>query len=330
MQVLILGGTVFLGRALTDAVLAHGHQVTHFNRGRSPRAGVETLTGDRDSDLAPLHGRQWDAVIDTCGYVRRVVRKSAGIFAGTHYTFISSLSVYANFKKAGMDESAPVGKLVDETVEQVTGETYGPLKALCEPSGAFVVRPGLIVGPHDPTDRFTYWVRRAAEGGAVLAPGKPENPVRFIDVRDLAKWIVRCVERGVTGTFNADGPVVPMGELLKGNTRIVWVSEEFLLANKVEPWSEMPLWIPESDADNAGFTSVNCAKAVAAGLAYRPVAETVRATLEWAKTRPSDHQWRAGISRDRERELLLRHQSAGDGQRSGVAPGEKRADLDFE
>ena len=139
-----------------------------------------------------------------------------------------------------------------------------------------------------------------AEGGEVLAPGKPERPVRFIDVRDLAEWIVRCVERKLTGTFNADGPVVAFGDLVTGT----WVSEEFLLANKVEPWSELPLWIPESDADNAGFTSVNCAKAVAAGLRYRPIEETVRATLEWAKTRPGDYKWRAGISRDRERALL--------------------------
>lgn len=303
MRILILGGTMFLGRALTDFALERKHQVTHFNRGRHPRTGIETMTGDRDSDLAPLRGRQWDAVIDTCGYVPRVVRKSVELFAGTHYTFISSLSVYANFKEAGLDESAPVGKLADETVEQVTGETYGPLKALCEPAGAFVVRPGLIVGPHDPSDRFTYWIHRMAEGGEVLAPGKPEKPVRFIDVRDLAEWIVRCVERKLTGTFNADGPVVPMGDLLKGDARVTWVSEEFLLANKVEPWSELPLWLPESDSDNAGFSSVNCAKAVAEGLTYRPVSETVRATLEWDATRPP-HEWRAGLSRDRERELL--------------------------
>jgi len=299
VHLLILGGTVFLGRAITDIALARGHQLTHFNRGRLPRADVETLIGDRDSDLALLRGRQWDAVIDTCGHVPRVVRKSVELFAGTHYTFISSLSVYANFRNAGMDESAPLAKLQQET-EEVTGETYGALKALCEPAGAFVVRPGLIVGPHDPTDRFTYWVCRMAEGGEVLAPGKPERPVRFIDVRDLAEWIMRCVERGVTGTFNADGPIVAFGDLVTGT----WVSEEFLLANKVEPWTELPLRIPESDTDSAGFTSVNCAKAVAAGLTYRPVAETVRATLEWAKTRPRDHKWRAGISRDRERELL--------------------------
>ena len=307
MRILILGGTVFLGRALTDAALAGGHQVTHFNRGRSPRAGIETITGNRDSDLAGLRGRNWDAVIDNCGYVPRVVRKTVELFAGTHYTFISSLSVYANYKEAGMDESAPVGKLADKTAEQMTAETYGPLKARCEPAGAFVVRPGLIVGPHDPTDRFTYWPYRMAEGGEVLAPGKPERPVRFIDVRDLAEWIVRCVERGLTGTFNADGPVIAMGELLRlcpGDARISWVSEHFLLADKVEPWSELPLWIPKSDGDSVGFTSVSCAKAVATGLTCRSVAETVRATLDW--NRPKGRPWRAGLSRERERELLLR------------------------
>jgi 2'-hydroxyisoflavone reductase len=301
VRILILGGTVFLGRHITDVALACGHQVTHFNRGRQPRADVETLTGNRDSDLAPLRGRQWDAVIDTSGYVPRVVQKSVELFAGTHYTFVSSISVYANFRNAGMDESAPLAKLSHET-EEVTGETYGALKALCEPAGAFVVRPGLIAGPHDPTDRFTYWPYRMREGGEILAPGKPEHPVRFIDVRDLAEWIVRCVERGLTGIFNADGPVVRFGDLVTGS----WVSEEFLLANKVEPWTELPLWIPESDADSAGFTSVSCAKAIAAGLTYRPLAETVRAVLEWQRP---DRPWRAGLSRERERELLLRYQA---------------------
>jgi 2'-hydroxyisoflavone reductase len=302
MRILILGGTIFLGRAITDHALERGHEVTHFNRGRFPDRRVETILGDRDSDLAPLRGRQWDAVIDTCGYVPRVVRKSVELFAGTHYTFISSISVYVNFRTAGMDETAPVAKLVCDT-EEVTGDTYGALKALCEPADAFVVRPGLIVGPHDPTDRFTYWPRRMREGGEILTPGKPERPVRFIDVRDLAEWIVRSVEQKLTGVFNADGPVVRFGDLVTGT----WVDEKFLLANKVEPWTELPLWIPESDAGNAEFTSVSCARAISAGLTYRPLSETVRAVLEWQRP---DRPWRAGLSRERERELLLRYKAS--------------------
>jgi 2'-hydroxyisoflavone reductase len=274
----------------------------HFNRGRQRRTDVETIIGDRDSDLAPLRGRQWDAVIDTSGYVPRVVRKSVELFAGTHYTFISSISVYENFRTPGMDETASVAKLVHDT-EEVTGETYGALKALCEPANAFVVRPGLIVGPHDPTDRFTYWPYRMRERGEILAPGKRERPVRFIDVRDLAEWIVRGAEQRLTGVFNADGPVVRFGDLVDGT----WVSEEFLLANEVEPWTELPLWMPESDADNAEFTSVSCARAISAGLTYRLLSETVRAVLEWQRP---DRPWRAGLTRERERELLLRYKAS--------------------
>ena len=189
MNLLILGGTVFLGRHLVEAALARGHAVTLFNRGQhNPDLfpEVERLRGDRDGDLQALEGRRWDAVVDTCGYVPRVVRASAEMLAPNvdHYTFISSISVYADTSKPGIDEQAPVGTLDDPTTEEVTGESYGPLKALCEqaaeaamPGRVLNIRPGLIVGPHDPTDRFTYWVRRVAEGGEVLAPGNPHAPV---------------------------------------------------------------------------------------------------------------------------------------------------------
>jgi len=332
MRILIFGGTVFLGRALVEAALARGHTLTLFNRGKSNPdlfADVEQLHGDRATDLNLLRGRRWDAGIDTCGYVPRIVRLSAERLAPAtgHYTFISSLSVYADTSQPGVDESAPVGTVQDETVEQVTGETYGPLKALCEraveqsmPGRALVIRPGLIVGPHDPTDRFTYWPHRAAQGGEVLAPGRPARPVQFIDVRDLAEWTLSMVEANQTGIYNADGPAQPLPmEVLLNTCRAVsgsdahftWVSEDFLTEQKVEGWSQMPLWVPESDPSNAGFFAFDNRKAMAAGLDFRPLAETVRATLEWDSMRPNDHAWRAGLTREREAELLAAWRSSG-------------------
>lgn len=325
MRILILGGTVFLGRALVQAALERGHTLTLFNRGQSnpnlfPQ--VETLRGDRAASLAALEGRRWDAVIDTCGYVPRIVRQSAELLAraAEHYTFISTLSVLADLSKIGIDENAPVGKLADETAEQVTGETYGPLKALCEqvveqtmPSRALIIRPGLIVGPHDPTDRFTYWPHRAAQGGEVLAPGRPARSIQLIDVRDLAEWTLRMVEARQTGVYNADSPAqsATMASLLEtcqavsgSDATLTWVSEEFLAAQQVGEWMQMPLWVREADPANAGFFAIDCRKAIAAGLTFRPLADTVRATLDWDATRRSDHEWRAGITREREAELL--------------------------
>lgn len=325
MRILILGGTVFLGRALVEAALAREHTLTLFNRGQSnpnlfPQ--VENLRGDRATDLAVLQGRHWDAVIDTCGYVPRIVRLSAEALAGAvdHYTFISTLSVLADLSRMGIDESALVGKLADETTEQVTGETYGPLKALCEqaveqamPGRALIVRPGLIVGPHDPSDRFTYWPHRVAQGGEVLAPGRPDRPIQFIDARDLAEWILRMVKARQTGIYNANGPAgaVTMDELLQAcqaasgsDATCAWVSEEFLAAHKVGEWMDMPLWISEAEPANAGFFAIDCGKAIAAGLAFRPLAQTVQDTLDWAAARRADHAWRAGLTRQREAELL--------------------------
>ena len=322
---LVLGGTVFLGRALVEAALRRGHQVTLFNRGKSnPQLfpQVARLVGERGGDFSALQGGQWDAVIDTCGYVPRLVRNSAERLsrAVSHYTFISSLSVYASFSASGINESASVGILPDPLVEEVTGETYGPLKALCEqavlealPGRTLVLRPGLIVGPHDPTDRFTYWPHRVAQGGAVLAPGRPERLVQVIDVRDLAEWTIRMIEAGSTGVYNADGPVQPlqMGELLavcmevsSSDAAFTWVSEAFLQAQKVGEWMEMPLWIPESQPENTGFFAFDCSKAIAAGLTFRQLTETVRATLEWDATLPADRPLKAGITREREAELL--------------------------
>ncbi len=325
MRLLILGGTVFLGRALVEAALARGHTVTLFNRGQhEPELypEVEKLRGDRDGGLDVLRGRHWDAAIDTSGYVPRLVRASAKLFADTvgHYTFISSISVYSEFRHAGMDESTPVGTLADPLVEQVTNETYGPLKALCEqvavqamPGRVLNIRPGLIVGPHDPSDRFTYWPWRAARGGEILAPGFPGRPTQFIDVRDLAEWTLTMVERGQVGIYNATGPAepLPFGVLLEAcramssnDAQITWVDEAFLAKHEVGPWIELPLWIPEADPDMAGFARVSCAKAIAAGLAFRDLASTVRDTLTWAQSRPADYTWRAGLTPAREAELL--------------------------
>ena len=325
MNILILGGTIFLGRHLVDAALARGHEVTLFNRGQhNPDLfpNVEKLRGDRDGNLDALRDRWWDAVVDTCGYVPRIVRASAELLAGavSHYTFVSSLSVYAATRQPGTYESATVGRLQDETVEEITGETYGPLKALCEqaaervmPGRVLNVRPGLIVGPFDPTDRFTYWPARVARGGDVLAPGRPDRQIQLIDVRDLAEWIVRAVENNLTGVYNADGPdyALSMGTLLDAskavsgsNAHFVWVEDQFLIDSGVQPWSEVPLWIPESDPDAAGFFAFDCRKAISAGSTFRPLADTIRDTLAWDATRPSDREWRAGLKLEREAELL--------------------------
>jgi 2'-hydroxyisoflavone reductase len=323
MKLLLLGGTVFLGRHIVQSALERGHEVTIFTRGmHNPDLfpEVEKLRGDRKNDLSALQGRTWDAVIDTCGYVPREVRNSAELLADAvgHYTFISSISVYADFATPGMDESAPVGTLEDTTTEEVTGETYGPLKALCEqaaeegmPGRTLVIRPGLIVGPNDPTDRFTYWPHRIDQGGVVLAPGEPDHHIQFIDVRDLAEWNVRMVENGTTGIYNATGPDYPlsMGRLLQsciqasGNdAELEWVAGEFLLAKEVGPWSDMPLWLPDTP-EYAGFDAVECRKAFNDGLTIRSIDTTVADTLAWDRTLP-ERALRAGITREREEELL--------------------------
>lgn len=325
-----------MGRALTSTALAQGHQVTLFNRGKTNPdlfPEVEKIHGERDGDLSALQDRRWDAVIDTCGYIPRLVRRSAEALAGSvgHYTFISSLSVYADSSQVGIDESAPMGTLDDPLVEEVNGDTYGPLKALCEqaaetamPDRTLIVRPGLIVGPYDPTDRFTYWPHRVAQGGEVLAPGRAGRAVQFIDVRDLAEWTVGMIEKGKTGIYNADGSPgrVTMGDLLSAcasesgsDATFTWVSEAFLLEQEVGMWMEMPLWVPESQEEYTGFFAFDSRKAVAEGLAYRPLAETVRATLEWDATLPPERVLRAGITREREKALLAKWKETSRGDR---------------
>ncbi len=327
MKLLMLGGTVFLGRHTVEAALARGHDMTIFHRGqRNPDLfpNVEKIHGDRDplkdaNGLAQLKGRNWDAVIDFCGYVPRVVKASAELLADSveHYTFISSVSVYPDLDKTpSLDENAPVGKLEDETVEEITGESYGPLKALCEqaaerafPSRTLNIRPGLIVGPNDPTDRFTYWPVRVARGGEVLAPGDPDWETQVIDVRDLGDWTIRMVDQKATGVYNATGYDTPLtfGQLLEtcktvsgSDAQFVWMDNKWLLEAGVQPWMELPLWLGEDDM------AVSIAKAVSAGLTFRPIADTVRDTLAWEATRPQDYQWRVGMKREKEEALLKR------------------------
>jgi 2'-hydroxyisoflavone reductase len=323
---LILGGTAFLGPELVAAAKAKGWTITLFNRGKTnPQLfpELEKLHGDRNGDLKALEGRSWDAVIDTSAYFPRQVRLSAGLLAKAvkHYTVVSSISVYADTSKPGMEETAAVAKLKDETVEKITEGTYGGLKALCEsaaekelPGRTLVVRPGLIVGPGDRSDRFTYWPVRVARGGEVLAPGAPADPVQFIDVRDLAEWMIRMTDAGTTGVFNATGPKdeISIGALLAACKRtsgsdatFTWVDAASLEELKVAPWSDMPVWLPPV-GENAGANRISLARALAKGLTFRPVDETCRDTLAWWKTLPAERRqkMRSGLSPEREAEAL--------------------------
>lgn len=304
MKLLVLGGTKFLGRHLVASALARGDEVTLFNRGQTnpdifPEA--ERLRGERDGGLGVLRGRRWDAVVDTSGYVPRVVRAAAELLADAveFYVFTSSMSVYADCREPN-DEGSPLATLADESVEEVTGETYGGLKALCEraveevmPGRVLVARAGLIVGPFDPTGRFTYWTERVARGGEVLAPAPPHRQVQFIDARDLSDWILRMADARRAGVFNACGPdyTLTMRSFLEGcreaaasDAHFTWVGEQFLLEKGVQPWGELPLWIPESDEPHRCFLAENCDKAIRAGLTFRPLAETVRDTLAWQQS----------------------------------------------
>ncbi len=306
MKLLVIGGTMFLGRHLVDAALAGGHEVTLANRGKTNPdlfPSVERLAVDRDNDLSALETGEWDAVIDTCGYVPGHVRPLAELLADRvgHYTFVSSVSVYSDVSKPGVDEESPVGSLDDESVTEVTGETYGPLKVLCENAvrsvygnRAMIVRPGLIVGPWDPSDRFTYWPRRFDLGGEAIVPGWRDMPVQLADVRDLSEWMVSAADAKTSGVFNGTGPDTPwtLEEMVNAciaaagpnSATPVWVDEEFLLEHEVGPWAELPVWLP-SMSDNAGMLSVSVDAAVNAGLTFRSIDEVVRDTLAWDRTR---------------------------------------------
>lgn len=329
MQLLILGGTKFLGRHAVEVALARGHEVTIFTRGQlNPDLfpEIERLRGDRDGGLGVLAGRRWDAVIDTSAYVPRLARAAAEALrdAVERYVFISTISVYPEFSKVGITEDDPVGTMEDETIEEIGGQYYGPLKALCEraiqetmPDKTIIIRPGLIVGPHDPTNRFTYWPTRVARGGDVLVPRSLDWPTQIIDVRDLAAWAVTMAESGAVGVYNATGPDYPLTfgevfdacrEVAQSDAQPVIVSEEFLLASKVGPWMELPLWLPGAP-ENAGFSAIDFRRALAAGLTFRPLAETVRDTLTWDRSLPADATRVAGLAPEREAELLQNWQA---------------------
>jgi len=325
--ILILGGTGFLGPHIVEAARARGHTLTLFNRGKTnPHLfpDIEKLRGDRDGKLEALEGRTWDAVIDTSGYVPRVVKMSADLLADAtqQYVFISTVSVYASLATPNADEHAPLATMPDPTSEDVP-QFYGALKALCEkaaeasmPGRVATIRPGLIVGPGDPTGRFTYWPVRVARGGEILAPGTGSDPVQYIDARDLAAWIVAVVEAGAVGTYNALGPAdrLEMKEMLAGvaegvgqpGATFTWVPVDFLEKQKVQPWSDLPAWIP-AIGEYAGVGTTSNARAVAAGLRFRPVADTARDTLAWVSGLPEGARAKVtagGLSPAREAEVL--------------------------
>ena len=331
LRILILGGTGFTGPYQVRYALSRGHKVTTFNRGKTHPgelpAEVEQLVGDRNGKLDALKNRQWDVVIDNPTTLPAWVRDAAQILKGNveRYVFISTISVYGEVKTS-VDENAPTEKYqgadpYKETLEAMKAsgyKTYGPLKALSEkeaeksfPGKTLIIRPGLIVGPRDETDRFTYWPVRIDRGGEVLAPGDRNDPVQFIDARDLAEWTIRMAENRETGIYNATGPAKPLaigGMLdqikgaLKSNVTLTWVSEGFLTDQKVEPWSDMPVWTGQE----SGLARTNIDKALAKGLTLRPPADTARDTLAWFKSLPQDRRLklRAGLTPEREAEVL--------------------------
>jgi 2'-hydroxyisoflavone reductase len=327
LKILVLGGTLFLGRHLVEVALRRGHEVTLFNRGRTNPdlfPDVEKIHGDREGDLSELSGGQWNAVIDTSGYVPRVVRASAELLADRvqHYTFISTLSVFSPPTKHGLNESDSPTLPEDGSSEDVQA-SYGSLKALCErgveellPGRTLNLRPGILIGPHDPTNRFGYWVRRLAETGDVLAPAPPEQPVQLIDVRDFAEWNIRMAEAEETGTFNATGKPVSFESMLEAcaapsaaDARIVWADESFLLAEGVEPFVELPLWLATgANAEWSGFFLVDVAKAVAHGLSFRALRDSAADVLASADTgagvKFGVETPREGLTRERESRLL--------------------------
>jgi 2'-hydroxyisoflavone reductase len=336
MKLLVLGGTGFLGPHVVESAVAGGHTVTLFNRGRRNPAlfpDLEKIQGDRATDeLDGLKGRTWDAVIDTHAVVPRWVKSAAELLKDSvkTYLFVSTVSVYSDFSKPGIDESVPVRGMDDESDEKFTMEKYGPMKATCErvaerifAGRATIIRPGLIVGPGDDSDRFTYWPTRMDRGGEVLAPGDPASPQQFIDARDLAAFIVRTLEEGHVGVYNALGPRhrLTTDQLLHGvravtsaGAQLTWVSDEFLLEQGVGPWMELPLWIPSRDPSMFGFARVSNARAVSHGLEFRPLADTARDTLLWARQQP-ERPRRAGLDPEKEAKVLREWH-----QRNGTKP----------
>jgi 2'-hydroxyisoflavone reductase len=334
LNILILGGTGFTGPFQVKYALGRGHKVTVFNRGKTHPGELpkeaEQLLGDRNGQLDALKGRKWDVVIDIPTTLPVWVRDAAQILKGNvdRYIFISTISVFSDNSKPNMDENGPLAeyKGADAMAETQTTlranmNLYGQLKALSEkeaekwfPGKALIVRPGLIVGPGDESDRFTYWPVRIEKGGEVLAPGTPNDPVQIIDARDLAEWVIRMAEQGTVGTFNATGPnyKLTMGKMFdeikgatKSNAAFTWADADFLRAQKVRAWSDMPTWVPPR-GDTLGFSLVNVQKAISKGLTFRSIGDTTKATLEWFHKQTPERQakLRAGLTPERETAVL--------------------------
>jgi len=320
MNLLVIGGTIFLGRHLVRTALAAGYKVTTFNRGTynlPEQNNVEQIHGDRTRDLQLLEGRHWDAVIDTCGMEASSVESSVEFFSRStaKYVFISSISAFHNFRELNMTEKAEARILrVDQQ------QDYGSQKARCEQivserfaKNALLIRPGLIVGPYDATDRFTYWPQRISSGGEILAPGQENRHIQFIDVRDLSEWVIRIIASGKSGLFNATGPgfVYTMQQFLHDcisvcgvESKLTWMPDEKLKQAEVKPWTELPLWIPESDTEYRGFMEIDCSKAQNTGLSYRSPSQTIQDTLQWYRSVAAGRELKAGLSAEKERELL--------------------------
>lgn len=330
LKILMLGGTGFLGPHTVQFAIDRGHDVTLFNRGRSKEnlfPDLEKLIGNRDPEvdagLSALKGRKWDCVIDTSSYVPRIAGASAQLLKdhSEQYLMISTISVYSQFSQLNMDESAAVGTLEDPTVETVDGATYGPLKAYSEQAvteqfgaGTTILRPGLIVGPRDRTDRYSYWPVRASRGGDMLCPGNGSDLVQYIDVRDLAEFIVHCLEQKTTGIFNtiSDSKTETVKDMVDtcievsgAETNAVWADTDFLTEQGIRPWADMPVWVPNA-GEMAGLSQIDVRRAFAAGMKIRNRKETALDTLNWFKTLPEERQktLRAGIKSEREQEVL--------------------------
>jgi 2'-hydroxyisoflavone reductase len=325
MRILVLGGTRFVGRTFVEEATLAGHEVTLFNRGRTRPdlfPSVERLRGDRDADLSALAGRTWDSVFDPACYLPRLARRAAEALrdAAPHYTFVSSLSAYADEATPGQDETAPLATIEDPTTEEVTGQTYGGLKVLAEREvervfgeRALILRPGFICGPYDNIERMPYWLRRLDRGGEILAPERPDFPVQLIDARDIARFALAGAAAGRGGVFNLCAPPEPhrYGDLLEAaarvvgrpNPRLVWVSLEFMLEHGLCEWEALPWWAPPQEF---GVTRFDASRAFAAGLETRPVEESFRDCWAWDRTRADEplNLERVGLTPEREAELL--------------------------
>jgi 2'-hydroxyisoflavone reductase len=337
LKILVIGGTGLIGPPMVEYALARGHELTLFNRGKTNThlfPDVERIKGDRNDDITALEtavadGRKWDVVIDNTASIPRWVSESAGLLAEAAdlYLYTSSISAYADASTPGADETAALGRISAEdealvkTTKDITGENYGPLKVRCEeearkafPDGAIVVRPGLIVGPGDYSDRFSYWPVRINRGGEVMAPGNPDDPVQFIDCRDLGEWYIRLVENRALGTYNGVGPRSPMsiGGLLHGIRATVdneisftWVDANFLEKHEVAPWMHMTVWVPPV-GEYAGFSASSIQRALDAGLSFRPLADTAKATMDYWNSLDEERRAkpRAGLAAEKEQEVL--------------------------